>query len=172
MQALQSSEALFACLCVTAKFMFSGLLKSNFKPSNRSGFKDTATTGIVSLCCSKPAQPSLTDWINGCQLQPDNTASVLPSAAATTHLEPLFATLRTSLGMASCDNLSWTSWPERECVRVVVVAPATCSYSSVNTDIPLTAWQSRLQQAAEILIAHRQDQQEGHRELAPLLPRC
>ena len=25
--------------------MFKGLLKSNFKPSNRSGFKDTATLG-------------------------------------------------------------------------------------------------------------------------------
>ena len=34
-------------LWVTAKFMFKGLLKSNFRPSNKSGFRDTARTNIA-----------------------------------------------------------------------------------------------------------------------------
>ena len=43
-------------LWVTAKFMFSGLLKSNFRPSNRSGFRDTA---IFKCVANETVQMSL-----------------------------------------------------------------------------------------------------------------
>lgn len=42
-----SSIASIPYLWVTAKFMFNGLLKSNFNPSNKSGFKDTAPNHLL-----------------------------------------------------------------------------------------------------------------------------
>lgn len=47
--ALQSIDTSFALLhlCVTAKFMFKGLLKSNFKPSNKSGLSVTAAKTVI-----------------------------------------------------------------------------------------------------------------------------
>ena len=43
-------------LWVTAKFIFNGLLKSNFRPSNRSGFRDTVCTTMFSRCDTASAE--------------------------------------------------------------------------------------------------------------------